>query len=91
MAECEFFAFLFAYFFAVNEEISLTQAKTAELRDELESFQGSLAIQNNKVAEQELQLKWLKEKEKIMSSQKKSLEDTKLKLQNKLVSLLSVL
>jgi chromosome segregation ATPase len=71
--------------FAVNEEIALTQAKTAEIRDELKSLQGNLAIQNNKVAEQELQLKWLKEKEKIMNSQKKHLEDTKMESQNTFV------
>ncbi|CAB3982919.1 Hypothetical predicted protein [Paramuricea clavata] len=71
-----------AKFKAVNEEIALTQAKTAEIRDELKSLQGNLAIQNNKVAEQELQLKWLKEKEKIMNSQKKHLEDTKMESQN---------
>jgi hypothetical protein len=72
----------------VNEEIALTQAKTAEIRDELKSLQGNRAIQNNKVAEQELQLKWLKEKERIMDVQKQRLEDKKMELQNMLVRLL---
>jgi hypothetical protein len=81
----------FISFFAVKEEISLTQAKTAEIRDELKSLQGSLAIQNNKVAEQELQLKWLREKEKIMNAQKQHLEETKMKLQDTFVRLLFLL
>ena len=72
----------------MNEEIALTQAKTAEIRDELKSLQGNRAIQNNKVAEQELQLKWLKEKERIMDVQKQRLEDKKMELQNMLVRLL---
>jgi hypothetical protein len=72
----------------VNEEIALTQAKTAEIRDELKSLQGNRAIQNNKVAEQELQLKWLKERERIMDVQKQRLEDKKMELQNMLVRLL---
>ena len=71
--------------FSVNEEIASTQAKTAEIRDELQSLQGNLAIQNNKIAEQELQLKWRKEREKIMNVQKQHLEETKLKLQNTFV------
>ena len=71
--------------FTVNEEVAQTQKKTAKIRDELKSLQGSLAIQNNKVAEQELQLKWLKEKERIMKLQKHTLEETKLELQNTLV------
>ena len=72
----------------MNEEIALTQAKTAEIRDELKSLQGNRAIQNNKVAEQELQLKWLKERERIMDVQKQRLEDKKMELQNMLVRLL---
>ena len=63
----------------------MTQAKTAEIRDELQSLQGNLAIQNNKIAELELQLKWLKEREKIMNIQKMRLEETKLELQNTFV------
>ena len=73
------------HFALVNEEIALTQVKTAEIRDELKSLQGNLAIQNNRVAEQELQLKWLKEKEKILTAQKQCLEETKMELQQKFV------
>ncbi|XP_046851475.1 myosin heavy chain, clone 203-like [Xenia sp. Carnegie-2017] len=67
-----------------NEEISSTQTKTAEIRDEIKSLQGSLAIQNNNVAEQELQVQWLKIKTNIMNAQKRQLEQEMKDLKNKL-------
>ena len=70
-----------------NEEISSTQTKTAEIRDEIKSLQGSLAIQNNNVAEQELQVQWLKIKTDIMNAQKRQLEQEMKDLKNKLVGL----
>ena len=70
----------------MNNEIETFQAKITETCDEIKSFQGNVVIKSQTIAEQELQLKWFSEKQKILTEQKQNLEKHKIDLQNTLVN-----
>lgn len=69
----------------MNDEIEIMEAKTLEVKEEIKSFQGNLVIKSQKIAEQELQLKWFAEKQKIFAQQKGDMMKTKMELQSRLV------
>lgn len=68
----------------MNDEIEIIEAKALEVKEEIKSFQGNLVIKSQKIAEQELQLKWFAEKQKIFAQQKEDMMKTKMELQSRL-------
>lgn len=64
------------------------QAKYQDFTDELKSLQGLLVLKSQRLAEEELNLKWLKVSETVLTQKKKELlEREKILIQQKVISL----
>ena len=70
---------------AVNDDIENIQARSSEMMEEVKSLQGDLVIKNQKVAEQDLQLKWFVKKREIFAEQKGKMEKEEMELLGYLV------
>lgn len=70
---------------AVNDDIENIQARSSEMMEEVKSLQGNLVIKNQKVAEQDLQLKWFVKKREIFAEQKGKMEKEEMELLGYLV------
>ncbi|XP_073238749.1 uncharacterized protein [Porites lutea] len=57
----------------VNNEIQVYQAKYQDFTDELKSLQGLLVLKSQRLAEEELNLKWFKISETVLTQKKKEL------------------
>lgn len=64
----------------MNDDIENIQARTSEMMEEIKSLQGNLVIKNQKVAEQDLQLKWFIKKCEIFVEQKGEMEKEEMQL-----------
>ncbi|CAH3033506.1 unnamed protein product, partial [Porites lobata] len=68
----------------VNNEIQVYQAKYQDFTDELKSLQGLLVLKSQRLAEEELNLKWFKISETVLTQKKKELlEREKILIQQK--------
>ena len=61
----------------VNNEIQDYQVKYQDLTDELKSLQGLLVLKNQRLAEEELNLKWFKIREDVLTQKKTELSSRK--------------
>lgn len=50
----------------MSDEIQNYQAKCEDLLDEMKSLQGLLALKNQRLSEEELNLKWFKLREEVL-------------------------
>lgn len=50
----------------MSDEIQYYQAKCEDLLDEMKSLQGLLALKNQRLSEEELNLKWFKLREEVL-------------------------
>lgn len=69
----------------MNDDIENIQARSSEMMEEVKSLQGNLVIKNQKVAEQDLQLKWFVKKREIFAEQKGKMEKEEMELLGYLV------
>jgi len=68
----------------VNNEIQVYQAKYQDFTDELKSLRGLLVLKSQRLAEEELNLKWFKISETVLTQKKKELlEREKILIQQK--------
>lgn len=61
----------------VNNEIQDYQVKYQDFTDELKSLQGLLVLKNQRLAEEELNLKWFKIREDVLTQKKTELSSRK--------------
>lgn len=68
----------------VNNGIQVYQAKYQDFTDELKSLQGLFVLKSQRLAEEELNLKWFKISETVLTQKKKELlEREKILIQQK--------
>lgn len=61
----------------VNNEIQDYQVKYQDFTDELKSLQGLLVLKNQRLAEEELNLKWFKIREDVLTQKRTELSSRK--------------
>lgn len=71
----------------VNNEIQDYQVKYEDFTDELKSLQGLLVLKNQRLAEEELNLKWFMIREDVLTQKKTELSARKENLLQQKVSL----
>ena len=75
----------------MNNNIQGYQVKYQDLTDELKSLQGLLVLKNQRLAEEELNLKWFKIREAVLTQKKTELLARKKNLLHQKVSLFKLL
>ena len=71
----------------MNNKIIDYQSKIKDAEFEVESLQGTLAVKNQRLVEEEVELKWLNVREQILMSQKQNMDQERKKVSQDVVSL----
>ena len=78
---------IFVVYMIVNNEIQDYQVKYEDFTDELKSLQGLLVLKNQRLAEEEINLKWFMIREDVLTQKKAELSAREENLLQQKVSL----